>query len=1720
MKHLLCIITILSITTFCLAQIPQFEWAKDINGGNTEAYDLTTDSNGNIYCIGRLQGTADFDMGPGVFELTSNVPNALYVTKTDSLGNFIWAGKIGGSLTGIYHVFGNSIEVDQQGSVFITGTFYGWNVDFDMGPQSHSLNAFNSNLFICKYNTDGEYQWAYNLQASGTHMGRSLTLDDNSNVYYTGNYKGTIDFDPGPNTFNLVSPGNQSAFISIMSSTGNFVNATAIDAKNSVGSSIKRNEQGEIFLLGYFTDTLNYDLGSGTSSLVSNGDYDIFIMKFNSALNLLWIRLIGGPGDQLSKSMEFDEDGNIYIGGSFSDTINVVPGVSNYLLPSLGVVDAFTMKLDSSGNFIWGNGFKLSDENESVSDRLYKICVGEDKNIYYAGSFKGIGDFDSGPDTLNLSSNGSNDMFIMKNDSNGNLLWARSLGSANQDNIYDLYIKPNGNLLLAGSFRGTYDFAFIPKTAILSSSEADAFILELSETDKPLAYYTLDKRFIHLGEDVTFNNGSLNNPTNYLWDMGDGSISISENLVYTFSEPGYYTVSLTASDSINSNTYSIEDCIVVLDEYPEFSWVNTYGSTDIDYANSLTEDVDGNIYFTGNFANTVDFDPGIGTTSLTSVSSKDIFISKNHGDGSLSWAFSLQGSTSLDYGSVNSLKTDTLKNLYVTGSFTGNLDFDPGPGTDYHSSENTANNIFVAKYDSLGNHIWAITLGGSGQDYAYDINMDDIGNIYLIGSFEDTVDFNPGPAIVNLISYSNPNTFILKLSNNGIFRWVKKFTGSSTGFSIALGNSGEIVVTGEFSGTGNFYTGTSYQYLFSSGLKDIFMIKLDTAGNFGWAKSMGGNHNDTGRSIEISESGKIVIGGSVRSYNADFDPGSGTYFIQSNGMDDAFVATYTLTGELIWVRHMGGSSGDITYSIALSDDGLIYASGYFISQADFVSGNGVYNLESNPLNSFNSFIVELDSLGIVQWVGSLDHSKAHSIFSGSDGNVSVAGRFSSSCDFDLGDGVMEVTSAGNYDIFLLKIKHTDTFKAIFNSLNTSITLADSAQFNDLSCGNPNSWFWDFGDGNTSTLQNPVHQYLSGGYYTVSLVISDGVHTDTLIREDYIYIESELSLGVDIEHVSCYGYSDGSINIDFQAGTPPYTVVWNQGGTTGYIDSLSSGTYSVSVVDMYNMTFTDTLFVSQPLPLEINSNITDSLCNGAIELIIIGGTSPYNFQWSNGASLQNISGIEAGNYNVTVSDNNNCILSDSFEIVFSALPLTILYEKTNVSCNSLMDGSIEIDYTSGLQDSVIVNWSNGSQLFSLSNLSAGFYQVTVTQVNYGCYDTQVIEVTEPNVLFTLPTIVNDSCLTNPGSITLHTEGGTLPYEYIWTTGDTLSTLINLVGGIYSVTITDSNICQFIDSYTILQPTAPFTVDLTSTNVSCHGLSDGAIDATISGGLPDTVSIIWSNGSTTEDLYVVPAGVYEITVTQNTYQCIDTQTVEVLEPDTMSIFLIPLNIDCFGNNSGFIYTTISGGTAPYSYMWNTGFTSNNLTYLPAGTYSLTVIDDHNCSNTKQINLTEPPLLTATIIVTDVIGIGNSNGAIQILPSGGNSPYLYSWNTGASLPSLSNIIAGIYSLTITDANQCAWDSAFTVNELVGMENIISFSGISIFPNPANNNLYINLCKKLENEKMELINSIGQKVLEKVIGNELNIELDIRHLPSGEYFIRVIEEGKQVFVEKVVKE
>ena len=488
----------------------------------------------------------------------------------------------------------------------------------------------------------------------------------------------------------------------------------------------------------------------------------------------------------------------------------------------------------------------------------------------------------------------------------------------------------------------------------------------------------------------------------------------------------------------------------------ELQWANGFGSTSSDLGRGICVDQAGDIITTGGFRETTDFDPSASENNLVSnLGSEDIYVTKYDVDGNLIWALSF-GSYNHERG--EEVITDADNNIYVIGRYFNVVDFDPGAGTTELTAVGGASDVFVLKLDAEGNFIWAKSFGGNLTDQGLSIDLSSSGDVYISGSYGGTGDFDPGPGVFELTAVDGApsSIFAVKLDSDGNFIWAKSVggdSGNNFGFGIVVDDSDNSYITGGFGGTGDFDPGAGTEMLVTYGYDDIFILKLDADGGMVWAKNVGSGYGEWADDINLDASGNLLLTGYFR-LTVDFDPGAGTAELTTVGGQDSFVLKLTADGDYVWAGQFGGTGADSQGLHILSDaSDNMYLTGKYSGMTDFDPGAGVE--ERTAVGGTDIFVLKLSASGEYQWVksmgGSLEDFGGNTMALDADDNVYLTGSFQDDCDFNTGGSPYEIGTLGLFDIFMLKLGECEIDLAVTESGLVLTSAQDGATYRWLNC---------------------------------------------------------------------------------------------------------------------------------------------------------------------------------------------------------------------------------------------------------------------------------------------------------------------------------------------------------------------------------------------------------------------------------------------------------------------------------------------------------------------------------------------------------------------------------------------------------------------------------------------------------------------------------------------
>ncbi len=580
---------------------------------------------------------------------------------------------------------------------------------------------------------------------------------------------------------------------------------------------------------------------------------------------------------------------------------------------------------------------------------------------------------------------------------------------------------------------------------------------------------------------------------------------------------------------------------------------------------------------------------------------------------------------------------------------------------------------------------------------------------------------------------------------------------------------------------------------------------------------------------------------------------------------------------------------------------------------------------------------------------------------------------------------------------------------------------------------PYTYQWTGPGAFTSNSQNLIG--LCAGTYFITVT-----DANSIIISDSIEVTEPLALSVSVvgDTVTCNGGCDGSATAIVTGGLPPYTYLWDDGfsQTSATAIVLCAQGYTVLINDVNGCSITGTVTIFDPLAIIVNATSIPSACgqsNGSVATSVTNGTSPFTYLWSDGCTNTSCSGLPSGNYSVTVTDIDGCIGTGSTSIVDSGGPAAAMIDSTDISCNGGNDGTALVSVTDGTPPYTYSWNSTPVQTTTLATgLAAGMYVASIIDAN-GCGTAVPITLNEPSLIqVTVPTVVNPSCTGGfDGLVSSLVSGGTAPYTYSWSTGCVTSTCAGLLAGTYNLTVTDANNCLSTASAVLVDPPS-LVMNVTETNILCNNACNGSAFIVPGGGTPP-YTYTWSNGDTNQVANNLCDGLYTISLS-DANGCLAVSSATITQPSALLV-TIPVfsDIDCNGNCNGYAQSSVSGGTSPYTYLWSTTSTIDQISSLCVGSYTLTVTDNNGCVENTLVNISEPLPLTLSMVTTNVNCYNACDGMASVTAAGGVPPFTYLWNDSyfQTTQSATGLCNGTYSVLVEDARGCSNLTTVTITQ-----------------------------------------------------------------------------------------
>lgn len=732
-----------------------------------------------------------------------------------------------------------------------------------------------------------------------------------------------------------------------------------------------------------------------------------------------------------------------------------------------------------------------------------------------------------------------------------------------------------------------------------------------------------------------------------------------------------------------------------------------------------------------------------------------------------------------------------------------------------------------------------------------------------------------------------------------------------------------------------------------------------------------------------------------------------------------------------------GSDTSICAGTSLTADAGIHAS--------YIWSDGSTNQTLDLLTAGTYYVTVTDSIGC---------SKTDSIALGINALPTVdLGNDTSICNgssymLDAGAGMMiynwnggDVSQlspamlAGTYSVTI-----TDGNGCIgWDSIDVAtIMVVVSTTTTDASCGNsdgsatamgsagmtPYTYLWSDGDATDANTG------LVAGLYDVT--VTDNYGCTDMGSVNVLNSDGPQVSSTTVTPNLCFGDSDGMIDISITGGVTAYSFAWNNGSTDMNLSGLQAGNYNVTVTDGNGCEGYATDMLVDPTMLSAGANVAPALCNGSsdgmLTAVVSGGTSGFTFMWNTGATDANLSGLATGNYDLTVTDANGCVASTSVTLGEPAT-LSLTVGSSDASCNGLNNGFAGVVATGGTLAYTYM-WDNGSTTANINGLAIGSYGVTVTDGN-GCSDMSSVTISEPTLLSSSVTITDATCGNLDGSATVSATGGSTPYFYGWSNGNNTASITAVLAGSYDVTVSDNNGCISTNSAGIINSNGP-SVSVTAVNPLCFGNSDGSATLSISGGSTPYI-YLWNNGAQSSAISGLLSGTYQVTVA-DMGGCLGYSSAVISDPSAVSVTATATDETYASASNGTATAVAAGGTGVFTYAWSNSSTTDMVAGLAPNSYSVTASDANGCDATTTVTITASTItcgLSVTATATDATCNGDVNGTVMATSAGAFGTATYSWSNGGSTASVSGLMAGTYSVTVSDSLSCTAMASVTVGE-----------------------------------------------------------------------------------------
>ena len=996
----------------------------------------------------------------------------------------------------------------------------------------------------------------------------------------------------------------------------------------------------------------------------------------------------------------------------------------------------------------------------------------------------------------------------------------------------------------------------------------------------------------------------------------------------------------------------------------------------------------------------------------------------------------------------------------------------------------------------LGLENGSIIVSVNGSDQSYDFQWNN-----NLGNSAELYDLSPGEYILNIsdsmmcdtnISFNLDYLTLLELSlsvNNALCHEsndgsvVAQITGGPSDYNY-LWNNGETT-----SQINNLYSGT-----YSVVVTDANNCVVDGEATISSPEDLVMDFLVYNNVCPNQNNGSILggVSGGVFPYDYQWNNGENTQNIVNLFAGDYSLSVTDSNGCSIdtLFNVLSGAGPETSAITGFNEVSLFTEHQYSISQTQnsFYNWNVVNgNIVSNQVNS--SITVQWENVGL--------------------GVVNVIETDSNGC---VGDTISLIVS-------VLDSCAIDPLEISFTIIDANCGIDNGAVETNVIGGNG---FYNYLWSNSATSSEISD--LSVGVY--SLTVTD---SNNCSSTEYVNVSSSFAPEITIfsEDVSCYGLNDGNAEVFVQGGVAPYIFQWSNGSTDSIISNLTSNQYIVTVTDADDCSVSDLVNISSPDQLIMNFNVVDVICpadnTGSIEGLVVGGTTPYVYQWSNDENNPNIANLEAGDYFLTVSDSNGCTVDSLFIVGSNEGPqISNVIGLDQVFINDSVQYYVSQTTSSYyiwevINGSIINGQGTNAVTIHWNNIGNGSLSVFETSA-LGCISDTInlpISILDPCSISPIDVSsnpVNASCGYDNGSISVNVIGGNGTYSYAWSNGETTSEINNLSAGDYSVLVNDELDCQVSLSVNLVAYESP-TLAVFSQDVSCFGFSDGSASVDVNG-QTGPYNYAWSNGELSSAIYNLNEGEYSVSVT-DTNGCSVDGLVNIFAPEQLVMNYYTSEFNCPGQNTGFIQGEVIGGTSPYYFQWSNGETTTELQYLSVGEYNLIVTDFNGCITDSVFNIVNGEVIQTGNIIGQNQVIQFSSKQYFVSQNLGSTYFWFAENGAIATGQGSNMVTvqwgsngvGQLSVVETHLNGCQGD---TVNTTVSIGNTGIWSNnnydlIKVYPNPTNGLVNI----EVENYSGTIYTKVYDMIGNLVISTNKN-SIDTQYFSKGVYLLEVSFDGK----------